>query len=303
MSEIIGDPQNKTPRFREAFERLASEIQAVPESDLPSITVDVQSTVATVLGACHEMRTYREEIVTSLPSFDIKLFDGLESYALALGHAQTAYQTANEPSASLLALVSKVNKTRDILVANVSLLVAIGLLEASVLDDLKGANGHKNIGFDVFALSNILRKNWDKVSSRLTLTLADLDAAENEADQLVTAVGERERAPAVAAQTTRERQAAFYLLTKAYEEVRAALGFLRRKQGDAETIAPSLYLSRGGGKRSSSDAANKVAPVTPAPVVAVPTNAPAVNAPAVVTTPSQTNPVKTAVEAAGPYAQ
>jgi len=228
--------------------------------------------VATVLGAWKEIREFRADFVSALPSFDVTLFDKLESYALALGHAQTVYQTANEPPASLVLLAGKVLKTREILVANVTLLIALGLLEASVLGDLKGANGHKNIGFDVFALSNILKKNWDHVAAKLTRTLAELDAAENEADQLVTAVGEREQAPAVAAQTTRERQAAFVLLAKAYDEVRAALGFLRRIQGDADDIAPSLYSGRTSTRKKTTTDVEKqplVSAVVPAEVVPV----------------------------------
>ena len=290
MADVINDSLNKTPRFREAYERLAVEIHAIPASDLVPITVDIQSTVTTVLGVWKEIRGLRAEFVSALPNFDITLFDTLESYALALGHTQTVYQTASEPPASLVLLAGKVNKTREILVANVTLLIAMGLLEASVLGDLKGANGHKNIGFDVFALSNILKKIWARVSSKLTLTLVDLDAAENEADKLVTAVGEREQAPAVAAQTTRERQAAFVLLTKTYEEVRAALGFLRRKQGDVDKIAPSLYAGRANARKSNS---------TPVPkaVDAV------VQAPVAVATPNQPKTTTSAVNVAGPYAQ
>lgn len=257
MADNINDSLNKTPRFREAYERLAAEIQAVPEGELMPIILDIQSTVATVLGAWKEIRGFRADFVSGLPSFDIALFDRLESYALALGHTHTVYQTANEPPATLVLLAGEVGKTREILVANVSLLMALGLLGATVLSELKGTNGYKNLAFDVFALSNILKKNWSRVSSKLTLTIAELDAAENAADRLVTAVGEREQAPAVAAQTTRERQAAFVLLSKAYEEVRAALGFLRRKQGDAESIAPSLYAARAAARKSNSDPAEK----------------------------------------------
>ena len=289
MADVTNDSPNKTPRFREAYERLVVEIQAVPASDLVPITLDLQSTVTTVLGVWNEIRGFRADFVSALPSFDITLFDALESYALALGHTQTVYQTANEPPTSLVLLAGTVNKTREILVANVTLLIAMGLLEASVLGDLKGANGHKNIGFDVFALSNILKKNWAQVSSKLTLTLVDLDVAENEADKLVTAVGERERAPAVAAQTTRERQAAFVLMARAYEEVRAALGFLRRKQRDVDRIAPSLYAGRATARKSNS---------TPAPNA---TDS-VVQAPLAVATPNQPKPTTSAVNVAGPYA-
>ena len=120
------------------------------------------------------------------------------------------------------------------------------------------------------------------------------------ADQLVTAVGEREQAPVIAAEAVRDRHGAFTLFINAYDEVRAAITYIRRKQGDAESIAPSLYAGRTVSKKKPADdnndnppaptpAVNPIHPV--APVVNTPvTNA---NAPA-----AQPNP---AAASSGPY--
>jgi hypothetical protein len=62
----------------------------------------------------------------------------------------------------------------------------------------------------------------------------------------VRAAGQREQGPAVVVETARIRQQAFTLLVKAYDETRRAVSFLRWREGDADTIAPSLYAGRGG---------------------------------------------------------
>jgi hypothetical protein len=296
VADINQEFVNKIPRFREAFETNLACIRAVPEDRYPSITVDVQSSVATLLGAWKEIRPLRAEIVEHLPTFDIALFDKLEPYTLALGHAQTEYKTANEPQASLVALGETVAKTREILIAEVNTLIVRGIVNAAVLNELKGANGYKNTAFDVFALSNILKNRWDAISTRTSLTRQELDEAENQADLLVTRYGEKEQAPVIAAQATRDRLAAFTLVTEVYEEVRAAIGYLRRKHGDADSIAPSLYVGRSSTKKNPSEATTPTTEAAPAAAT------PAVGALPTATTTQQPNQTsKSHVETVGPF--
>ena len=80
----------------------------------------------------------------------------------------------------------------------------------------------------------------------------ELDQIEDLADKLVTAVGAREQAPQLTAEAIRDRQAAFTLFINAYDEVRSVIGFLRRKQGDVDTIAPSLFIGRAVAKKKPS---------------------------------------------------
>lgn len=293
MTQPTPDQDNQTPRFRAAFERLLPAIRAVPESEFASINVDVPSSVATALGAWPEVRALRDQIAKDISSFDITLMDNLESYALALGHAQTEYQTATEPSPSLLALANENIKWRTILLNDVTTLISRGLLPESVVSDLKGINGHKNIAFDLFALANVLKKNWDKVSSKTTVTQDELVQAQILADKLVTAVGEREQAPVVAAEAVRDRQGAFTLFINAYDEVRSVICFFRRKEGDADSIIPSLYAGRVVTKKKPVDdnADNPPAPGPASPTANQP-NTPGTNpAPA----------AKADVSESGPY--
>ncbi len=194
----------------------------------------------------------------------ITLLDNLESYTLALGHAQTEYQTATETPASLLALANEAIKWRTILLNDATTLISRGLLSEAVLGELKGINGHKNIAFDLFALANVLKKNAAAIASKTSVSQDELVQAQVLADKLVTAVGEREQAPVIAAEAVRDRQAAFTLFINAYDEVRAVISFLRRKQGDADSIIPSLYAGRTSAKRKTAD--EKVdTQTTPAP--------------------------------------
>jgi hypothetical protein len=286
-----------TPRYRRAFEAILSEIQSVPEKDFVGITVDIPATVLTVIGAWPEIKTLRPQFVQYLPGFEMQKFDKLEAYTLALGHSQTEYKTATEPPASLVALANSAIETRTVLLADLNSLIARGLIAPSATNELQGINGYKNVVFDLFALANILRLNTAKISGRSSVKPEELDAAENLADQLGTAVGERDQAPQIAAEAVRNRQAAFTLFIDAYEEVRTAINYLRRKQGDADTIAPSLYAGRTVSKKKPTDDAN-VTPPAPAPSPAVPVAHPPVTN---VNPPAAQPNAPAAAQSSGPY--
>ena len=78
---------------------------------------------------------------------------------------------------------------------------------------------------------------------------SEVDRANQTADTLLTAVGMREQAPARVADATETRLLAYNLLLRDYGEVRRAVSFLRWHQGDADTLAPSLFAGRGPRKR------------------------------------------------------
>jgi hypothetical protein len=255
--------------FRNAHASILARIRAVQDGEFVPITVDIPAAVTTVLGVQPELKALRPQLVKDMPNFPISEFDNLETYALALGHTQTLYKTATDPPAAFVAMVDSAIKTREILLADVNALISRGLIDAKATSELKGINGYKNIAFDIFALANVLKSHWDKVSGRTGVKSEELDQAEVQADHLVTATGEREQAPEVAAEVVRDRQAAFTLFINAYEEVRAAVAYIRRKQGDAESIAPSLYAGRTASKKKPADEPDATTPaatpvVTPA---------------------------------------
>jgi hypothetical protein len=96
---------------------------------------------------------------------------------------------------------------------------------------------------------------WREVSETTTLSAEELDQAQAVTEALSAAVGIREQQPEMTAQAVRDRQAAFTMFINTYDEICAAVHYVRRKYGDADSIAPSLYLGRAS-KRKSDDAAD-----------------------------------------------
>lgn len=264
------------PEFVEAYTRRLQEIQAVAESDIEPVNIDVRAAVTTVLGALPEMMTLRDQIAT-LSQIDQNAIDGLRDYAMAVGHANSICDTAFTPHDDVAALSDQAMRLRDVLKADAIALTTRGLIDPVRIAQLKGAPGYKNLAFELMDYANLLSGVWPEIQGKTALQPSEIDHARKLSERIVFALGQREQAPVVVADATRVRDQAFTLFVNAYSEARRAIQFLRYREDDADTIAPSLYAGRGGRGKSANDgsdagtggAADPVLPAgTPAAVTA-----------------------------------
>jgi hypothetical protein len=259
--ETITNNTNDIPRFREAFARVQDKIAAVPDSELPTINVDIVAASTMVMGVLSGIVALRDRFVQELPTFDIKLLDDLETYTLACTHAHIEHLAASTPPESVPALADEAARTRDLLYSDVSAAAKRGLISGEKLNALKGTNGHRNIATDVLTLAGILRSNWSKLDGKCAITLAELDHAESLSYRLLHALGVREQSAPAVAQAAQTRLRAYALFASRYNQVRRGVHYLRWDHDDAEEIAPSLYTGRGGRRKTSGDTSAEVGSV------------------------------------------
>jgi hypothetical protein len=186
----------------------------------------------------------REQIVKELPAFDIKWVDQLEDYALALRFAHAAYQTATQAPDDLAALSEQAVALRERLLADARALSLHNLLDPRKLESLKGANGIKNVAQDLQMLSQILQDSWQQIQGKTATGAEDLATASRIGTRITRIVGLREQGPGKENAAVQQRERVFALAMRAYDETRAAITFVRRKEGDTESIAPNLYTGK-----------------------------------------------------------
>jgi len=242
----------------EALARVKDQLAALLPEQLELVNLDVQTATSTILGALPEIRGFRERIVKELPRVDLVAFDNLEDYVLALSAAHASYVTATQPPDDLELLSTEAAKLREMLLAEAKSLSLRGLVNPRKLDNLKGANGRMNVAQDLLALSTLLLDSWPQVQGKSPTTQEELQAASRIGTRLTRVVGLRDQGPAVVAAATDQRQRAFTLLLNTYEEARLAIGYLRRREDDVESIAPSLYPGKAR-RRATEDAPTKPA--------------------------------------------
>jgi hypothetical protein len=205
------------------------------------INLDLQLALQTILGAWPEIKALRDKVAEQLPAFDIGQLDKLEEYALALMYVQSRYAFATKPPDDLVDVVTEASRLRDRLFADAQALALRDLFDARKLTALKGGNSYKNLASDLQALTTELEAIFPSIQGKAATTPEELQAATQMATRLTRIIGVREQSPGVVAALTDERLRAFTQLIKAYDDARAAVSYLRRREGDVDDIAPNLY--------------------------------------------------------------
>jgi hypothetical protein len=231
-------------RAARAYAGLLAEIEAVPESALIPIKVDVLMAVTNALGSLPEVFALRPEFEAAFKDFDFARFDRLEEYVLAAHHAHALWRIASAPKADLAVLAAELNEGRDRLLASAQALVLSGLIAGERLKDVKKLSGYRPLAGDMAALAGMFREHWGVVQNKTPLSLADLDRYAEKAADLLAAVGVRDQGQVTVGDAALNRQRAFALFARVYDSARRAVLYLRPDEGDA--IAPSLYAGRGG---------------------------------------------------------
>ncbi|MCU0693646.1 MAG: hypothetical protein MUF54_19840 [Polyangiaceae bacterium] len=282
---------NEERSFALAFAESDTDRNALRPEDVKRVNLDVPSAVATSLGALPEILALRSEVEARLPKFDIGHFDRLQSYTMALSHAFAQSKSSIAELDKLPELNVEGTTIRDNFLADMATLARRGLINPKTFKTCKGYTGYKNIATELQVLSNLARAHWTGIEGKCGICLEELDRADKIAAHMLRLVGLREQAPEIAAEAADERDRAFTLFMRNYDQVRRAVTYLRWDEDDADEIAPSLYAGR---RRSGTDSKKE----EPAPVVVTP--APNAGVPAEPIVPPVT-PASPAVPTGGPF--
>jgi hypothetical protein len=245
------------PEFHLGFERVQARVRAVPVNDLEPINREVPSTVATVLGASREIVAMRREL-EGLKGFDVTQVDYVRDYALALAHLHGEHRAAGGDSDNVGELASECLEIRDRFHDDATALANRKLLDKARVAKLHGGNSYRMIAFDIVGLVGLFLEKWSTIESKTALEVPEIEGARTKAARLIEALGDREQAAPVPSELATLRQQAYTLLVRCYNDVRNAIAFVRRNEGDVDDIAPSLYAVKG--RRPTTEAV-----VAPAP--------------------------------------
>jgi len=268
MTNVINNISNVStdPLFEDSFNLVRPELDSLPPEEIIQVNLEITSAVTTAFGAWPEIRALRDNIAKQIPGFDLARFDKLLDYAKALSFAATQYSIATQPTDDLQPIQEESLRMRENLFADVTALIRHGLIAPETIKGLKGPNGYKNTAIDLQMLASILKNDWAKVEGRCASQLDEINFALKLAGRMLEIVGRREQGPAIVAAAADMRMRAFTLFTRAYDDARRAVIYLRWNEGDADAIAPSLYAGRSNGRKKPTEEP-KDKPVTPTPVV------------------------------------
>lgn len=241
-------------RPRQAFERMEPVFGRLPRQQLLALSLSASEAVPTVASAVPRILRLRPLLV-QLPTFDMERVDTLEDCALAVVHAHNTCLTARKPVENVAELVRAQREVFSQLQWQAIALAKRGLLVGQPCKQRRGGVSYRDLAFNVIELTRVLsnsgKTQGNIVVARAELDRAELDRAEQGANRLLTALKHRPKGRPRAAKFALAYRQAFTLMVRNYTDVRLAVHFLRRAEGDGELIAPSLFASRGNRKRET----------------------------------------------------
>lgn len=249
--------------FEKHYEELLPEIRAFDTDKVVQVNLDIMQLVSTVLGSLPEIVAKEKEIRNQLVGFDVDRALRLEAYVMALSHAHREWLNAVKPQDGFEALIEEATQLRENLFSDASALVQRQLMDGAHLAELLGTIGYKNLASDLLVLAGMFREQYPKIAGKCATQKAEVARADQLAADILRAVGLKEQGTALIAETTDIRNRAFTIVIELYDQVRRAIQYLRWKEDDADTIAPSLFAARNARKRTET-------PKPPAPTPAVP---------------------------------
>jgi hypothetical protein len=214
------------------------------------INVDVMYVVTLILGTQARILALRDELVR-LPDFDAQALDDLDDMARALQHAHGLYLQATKSPQALQSLLDRATSVRDVLLADAVALAKRGIFNPDSFREVKRNSGHRALVVDLQILVATFREKLAEIAGRSSVNAAELDNAVVLIDTLTEAIGTKEHSPAMREESIQIRAKAFELVVQTYDEVRNGVMYVRRRVGDADSIAPSLYSNRVSGTRSA----------------------------------------------------
>jgi len=232
----------------EAFHRIEHELASIPAHEVVRITTDVGKGVAIGLGAAPRILEYRAVIVRELPGFPIATLDKLPDYALGAFYAHAAAAPA-PVDASLSSLMDEASTLRERMLVSANAMVHFGVLDAARVAGIRSGSGQIDTAKDLVACAAMFKESWPSLEGKQPVTREEVERAGKLGTELMLVLGPKAvRAqvgePAAVAADADRRARAFTLFVNAYEACRRAIAYLRWNEGDADLIAPSLFVRR-----------------------------------------------------------
>ncbi|UJR83829.1 hypothetical protein [Sandaracinus amylolyticus] len=271
--EIIFSPASPTPK--EALDRKRELLASVQPSELPSVLgLEPSAAAGIVMGSLPRIAKHRAAIGAQFGEDGLAIIDDLLVVAHAAVQADVEL-TASDSASDMAEPFAELAQDHKLLLTDCDSLANRKLLDPARVDLGRPLQGYRTVITSTLVLVALLRESWATVRGKTPLTVEDIDRAERRATGLLHRLNAREQGSTrLPAADIRAR--ALGLLVKTYGEARRMLSYVRWWEGDADTIAPSLWSGRrrstGSRGTDTPPAGEDTQPATP--IVPIPTPGP-----------------------------
>lgn len=231
--------------IEEAYKRVREEIAAVDDAELVAVNIDLPTASGVVKAAVRRLAPLRDALVAGGRLLDPATFDRLADYADAAVYLHSEVKRQGAPEDATPALYDEAIRFRDSVVTLGRLLVQLELVEPGLFEQVGSVGGYRNVGVELIGLCTTLLQRLPALEGRCPLSEAQLLRGRALGNMLLEAADQRGVDTKRGTPLHKERQRAFSLLSRRYDDVRRAVTYLRWREDDADALAPSWYAGRG----------------------------------------------------------
>ncbi len=239
-----------------AFEALLPEIRALRPEEIRRVTANVPFAVTVALGAEPRVAALRDAIVAQTPGTPIACVDRLREHIYAAYYAHLVALPAPKTESEKKALLEEASPLRKDLLVAAEALAAKQLVDAALVAKIRSGTGRIDAAGDLIALSALFASAWAHIEDKTAITADEVERAGTLGMQLLVALTSDARPAAQEATPGELRARAFTLLVRCYDECRRAIAYVRHHEGDANEIAPSLFVRAAKAKKAPAPAAS-----------------------------------------------
>jgi hypothetical protein len=241
------DSSNTAPAQADAFAAIEPELAALAAEEVAPLPADVTAAINTVLAAAPRIHEHRAAITEQLPAHPLGLVEKLETYAQAAHYTHLVHTYSQSGPEALAALVEEATKLRNGMLIAAEALAHRNLLDADAVASIRKSSGDSDVAGELVALAALFKESWSRVASKTAVERHEVERAAELGPAVLVAQHAQKQAHEPL-DTEAQRARAFTLLTHAYDAARQALAYVRWKEGDADTIAPSFSKKKAGRK-------------------------------------------------------
>lgn len=219
---------------------------ALPAARIRPYNVDAPFIASVVSNAWPSIEPYLSKM-EELPGFDRESVQIIRAATNALLVVDGRIPRKAPPSASQLA---EATEARRMLLSAAKPLVERGLVDGAIVERAAGGKSYLDVGNGLLMLASEFVAKWSKVTGQTVVTPSEIDTAQKLGYILLQSATPRADRDDQIEALEDERARLATLVIEGWTEVRAALGWFRRREGDVNELAPSLFARAGSGRKN-----------------------------------------------------
>ncbi|HEU4409176.1 MAG TPA: hypothetical protein VFS43_28215 [Polyangiaceae bacterium] len=229
-----------------AYVRIEDAIDAMTDKEVGVVRQYITLAVAIVFGALPNIGAYLPAMRKATPELDFDELDRLPDYVQALYYLHLMTMSPEEAAADLSVLLAEAGPLRGRLLSAAEMMVTFGHFSAERVANIRSGTGHIDTAEDLGSLVRLFREAGPELTAKTPVSEAMLERAGELSFQIVAALGRRKVGSdgSAPSRLVRDKARVFRLVARTYDQARRGLSFLRWKEGDVDSLAPSIFAGR-----------------------------------------------------------